>query len=195
MVGRDTLAAMKLLTSIAFVLLGGCSFQASCNGGHTLNSKNAEALVKKDLAAQTGREPTVHCPDKVKIEQGGRFDCQVTVDGVPGVVTIEQKDDKTNVEVVEVSGFLIAGKLEGVLVERLQAQSGAKVKVDCGPRVRPSTPGDVFRCQAGDDAGTAVEIEVKVKDKVGNVSFDVVVPAAAPGTPPVETPPPAPTVP
>ena len=187
--------ARKLVSSIAFVLLGGCSFQASCNGGHRLNSKNAEALVKKDLAAQTGIEPTVHCPDKIKIEKGGRFDCQITIAGVPGVVTIDQKDDKTNVEVVEVSGFLITGKLEAVLVERLSAQSGAKVTVDCGPRVRPSNPGDVFRCKAGDDAGKSAEIEVKVKDRLGNVSFDVIAPAAAAEAPRAEAPPPAPTEP
>lgn len=183
----------KLVTSVGLVLLGGCSFQASCGSGKTLNMKNAEALVKKAMVSATGIEPTVDCPDKVKIEKGGRFDCEIAVGDVKGVVTIEQTDDQTNVEVKSVTGLMISAKLEGIITERLQGQTGTKVTVDCGPRVRAAIPGDSFRCRATDDAGTSGEFEVKVKDVTGNVDFRLV---EEPAPPPAEAPavaePPAP---
>lgn len=162
----------KLVLSVGWLLLGGCEFHASC-GGRTLNMENAEALVARAVAAQLGSEPTVSCPKKVKVEKGARFDCKVTIDGVDGVATVEQKDDQTNVELVQVTGLLLTGKLENAIVERLQAQSGAKVEVDCGPRVRAAVVGEAFRCHARDDRGVTLEVEVKVKDTLGNVDFRV----------------------
>jgi hypothetical protein len=163
----------KVVLSVGWLLLGGCEFHASC-GGRTLNMKNAEALVARAVALQLGTEPTVSCPPKVKVEQGARFDCEVTIDGVKGVATIVQKDEQTNVEVVQVTGLLLTGKLQNAIVERLQAQSGAKVEVDCGPRVRAAVVGETFRCQAKDDRGFSLEVEVKVKDTLGNVDFRVI---------------------
>ena len=74
---------------------------------------------------------------------------------------------------------------------RLEGQTGTKVKVDCGPRVRAATPGDTFRCRATDDAGKSGEFEVKVKDVTGNVDFRLVGEGAppAPEAPPVAEPP------
>ena len=163
----------KVVLSAGWLLLGGCEFHASC-GGRTLNVDNAEALVARAVATQLGAEPTVSCPKKVKVEKGGRFDCKVTIDGVDGVATIEQKDDQTNVEVVQVTGLLLTGKLENAIVERLQSQSGARVEADCGPRVRAAVVGETFRCHARDDRGVTLDVEVKVKDTAGNVDFRVV---------------------
>lgn len=181
----------KVALSIGWLLVGGCEFHASCGGGRTLNMSNAEALVRSSIATQTGIEPKVTCPERVKVEKGARFDCEVVLDDVHAVATLEQKDDKTNVEVVSISGFLVSTKLAQVIGEKLQAQSGRVVKVDCGPRVRPSTPGDTFRCHAADDAGTTLDVEVKVKDAIGNVSYDVVAGSVRTATPPAEAPAPA----
>lgn len=192
----------NLMTSIGFVVLGGCTFNASCNAGRHLNMKNAEALVEKSVAADTKLEAKATCPKEVKAEKGARFDCQVVVGGVTATVTLEQKDDKSYVEVVAVSGLLVTAKLEAVIVERLGKQSTAKIEVDCGPRVRASTPGDSFQCHARDAAGATADVEVKVKDAVGNVDFKVVnvVPAPPPAAPaapaaPVAPPPEAPAQP
>jgi hypothetical protein len=165
----------RLAMAIGWLLVGGCEVNASCGGaGKTLDSKNAEALVQKTLTEQTGLTPKVSCPQRVKVEKGGRFTCDVTFDDVTGAAVLLQKDDQTLVEVESFSGFLFTDKLEAVIVERLQAQSGAKVEADCGPRVRPARAGDVFRCQARDDAGVSLEVAVTVKDGTGNVSIDVV---------------------
>lgn len=161
----------KLVTSIGLVLLGGCSFQASCNSGRTLDMKNAEALVRTSMAKQAGVEPTVDCPDRVKIEKGARFDCQIAFGEVKGVVTLEQKDDQTYVEVVGVTGVLWTTKLEALIAERANPQAKDTVKVDCGPTIRAAVPGETFRCQVTDGSGAALEIEVKVKDTTGNVDF------------------------
>lgn len=164
----------KLVLSIGWLLVGGCEFHASCGTGRTLNMDNAEALVRRALTGEVGVEPKVSCPKRVKIEKGGRFDCEIAFGDVKGVATIEQKDAETNVEVVAITGLLLMPKLEGLLVTRLQGQGNANVKVDCGPRVRAATPGDAFRCHATDGAGASLDVEVKVKDVAGNVDFAVV---------------------
>lgn len=178
----------RLLVSLGWVLLGGCSFQASCGTTRTLNMTNARAFVRDQLAKDTGVAPTVECPAKVKGEKGARFDCTATFDGARAVVTLEQNDDEGYVTVVSVKGILIMHKLQAVIVERLGAPADRPVQVDCGPPVRPSNPGDKFRCTARAGGDTA-EIEVTVKDETGNVDFAMV--GGAPPAPP-EAPPEAP---
>jgi hypothetical protein len=164
----------KLALTIGWLLVGGCEFHASCGAGRTLDMDNAEALVRRAATREASVEPEVSCPKRVKVEKGGRFDCEIAFGDVKGVATIEQKDAETNVEVVAVTGLLYMSKLEGVLLGRLQQQTSANVSVDCGPRVRAATPGDVFRCRATNGDGGSLDVEVKVKDVTGNVDFAVV---------------------
>ncbi len=185
----------KLVTSIGLVLLGGCTFSASCNGGKTLNTKNAEAFAEKFVTGQTGLEAKATCPAKVKVEKGGRFDCSVVVGGVTATVTVEQTDDKTNVEVKALSGLLITSKLEAQILERLSKQATTKIEVDCGPRVRAATPGETFECHAHDALGAAATILVKVTDTIGNVHFEVTKVEPAPTPPAAETAPEPPAAP
>lgn len=176
----------KLVTSIGLLVLGGCSFQASCSAGKTLNMKNAAALVEKVVGEQTNLPAKASCPDKVKVEKGGKFECKVVVGGVTATAKLEQTDDKTNVEIKALTGLLLTPALEQQIHDRLAEKATVKIVVDCGPRVRASTPGDTFQCHAKDEAGATADIDVKVKDEVGNVSFEVtkVVPAAtAPAAP------------
>lgn len=186
----------KVALWIVCLLIGGCEFNASCNT-KTLDRKGAEKLVKGAVAAQTGGDPKVTCPGGIKIEKGGRFDCKIEIDGVNGVATLEQKDDKTYVEVVSVTGLLFGKTLERTLSERLTAQTEGKVTVACGATVRASTPGDTFRCQATDAAGATIDVVVKVKDDAGNIDYELDKASIKQGaTPPVapapEAAPPAP---
>jgi hypothetical protein len=183
----------RLVFALGFVLVAGCSFEASCNGGHTLNEKGAEKMIRDGFVTQAGVTPTaVECPKSVKIEKGGRFDCTVAVEGLNGVVTLEQKDAKTYVEIVQVSGLLISNTLEAGIGEKLKGTSGLEVKVDCGPRVRASTPGATFRCGAT-SGDKQLDVDVTVTDNLGNADYEVVEGSIRPlGQPPAEAPAPAP---
>ena len=159
----------KLVTSIGLLVLGGCSFQASCSAGKTLNMKNAAALVEKVVGEQTNLPAKATCPDKVKVEKGGKFECKVVVGGVTATAKLEQTDDKTNVEIKALTGLLLTPALEQQILARLAKETTSKIVVDCGPRVRASTPGETFQCHA--------------KDEVGNVSFEVTKVVPAPTAP------------
>ncbi|HVV83937.1 MAG TPA: DUF4333 domain-containing protein [Kofleriaceae bacterium] len=182
----------KVAIWVATLLVGGCEFHASCNSGRTLDMKNAEALVRRYVNDQVGKEPKVDCPSSVKIEKGARFDCAITIDDLKGVVTIEQEDDNTNVQIVQVTGLIVSGKLEGVIADKLKENAKVPMKVDCGPRVRPATPNDTFRCTATDPAGASADVVVTIKDTAGNVHFEVdkasIRQPAAPPAPPAEAP-------
>lgn len=177
---------------VVCLLIGGCEAHASC-GGRTLDMKNAEALVRKAVLEQTGAEAKVTCPGKVKIEKGGRFDCTIVIDDVKAVATLEQKDDKTYVEVVSVKGMLVSKALEATLAAKLKGAAAVEPKVDCGPRVHASTPGASFRCKATDANGATAEVVIKVKDDEGNVDFELdqtsIRQAGQPEAPPAPSPP------
>ena len=104
--------ARRLVVSLGWLLLGGCSFQASCGAGKNLNMTNAQKFVRDTLAADAGATPNVTCPSRVKVEKGGRFDCTADFDGAKAVVTLEQKDDDGYVTVVAIKGILIMRKLQ-----------------------------------------------------------------------------------
>jgi Domain of unknown function (DUF4333) len=181
----------KAVSSIALVVLGGCSFQASCNTSGGLNMDKARAFLRKQVTDDLGVAPTsVECPDKVAGAKGARFDCTIVFEGAKAVVTLEQLDDKGYIQIQAVTGVLSSTKLEKVLIERIKPSATGEVTVDCGPRVRPATPGDTFRCKAAVVGSGSAEVEVKVKDDTGNVDFQMVAPPAppAPEAPAPETP-------
>ncbi len=171
----------KAVSSLALIVLGGCSFQASCNTGGGLSMDKARAFLRKQITADLGAEPTaIDCPDEVKPAKGGRFDCTMSFDGPRAVVTLEQLDDKGTVKIAAVTGVLSSAKLEKVLIERIKPTAKGEVTADCGPRIRSSTPGDVFRCRVQVVGFDPAEVEVTVKDDTGNVDFALAKPAEAP---------------
>jgi hypothetical protein len=173
----------KLALSIGWLLVGGCSFKTSCNPVVTIDEDHAAELVKKAVAEEVGEEggePAVTCPRGIKIAKGGRFDCHVVVGGVEGTLTLEQTDDKTNADIVKTTGLLISRKLEAAIAAKVKESSGSDATVDCGPPVRPSTPGDVFRCHAVSATGASVDVAVTVKNDAARVAFDLLPDTARP---------------
>ncbi|WP_299487893.1 DUF4333 domain-containing protein [Acaryochloris sp. IP29b_bin.137] len=82
----------QLLGSVGLVgLLAACST--------TLNTKKLEDVLKKGLEDQNNTEiASVSCPEKIEIEEGDTFECDVEAsDGSKASLTVTQQDDEGNV--------------------------------------------------------------------------------------------------
>ena len=65
----------------------------------SLDSDGLEATLQEQLERKTGSTITaVDCPDEIKVETGGMFECTVTEEsGTTFTLTLTQTDDKGNV--------------------------------------------------------------------------------------------------
>lgn len=157
------------------VLVGGCSFQASC-GGKKLDVDKAERMIAESLEQVSGMDATLTCPDNVKLAKDVEMECDAKVGGLPGKVKVVQTDDNGYVNWTLIEGYVFSSKAEEVLRAKLGKQVGSEVVVDCGERVRVSEPGKTFLCKAKAADGQTAEVEVTIKSKEGNVDFKVLEP-------------------
>jgi uncharacterized lipoprotein len=78
------------VAALSIVALAGC-------GEKTLKTSQIEDQLKSQAGAAV---KTVSCPDDVKAEKGGTFNCEVTLaSGQKGQVKVTQTDDNGNVHV------------------------------------------------------------------------------------------------
>ncbi len=166
------------------LILGGCSFQASCGG--KLDADKLERTIVAKLAPETKLAVKASCPKDQKAEKDKTFTCDVTIDGVVGKVTITPTDGKGTVNWELTEGFVLSDTIEPSIQAKLLEVVGDGVTVDCGPRVRASVPGQGFTCTARRGGEEAV-VEVKIGDKLGAIDWKLI-PPAAPPTPPTEAP-------
>ena len=82
-------AAIALLLA---ALVGAC-------GTAKLDTDKAEPAIRAGITRQTGvRIDSVHCPDDVEVQRGGRFRCEaVAADGQRAAVEVTQRDDEGNI--------------------------------------------------------------------------------------------------
>ncbi|HEY5944948.1 MAG TPA: DUF4333 domain-containing protein [Kofleriaceae bacterium] len=164
----------NVLTRIGFILLAGCSFDASCNAGKLLNMDKAQSFVSDTIESYTSVKPTkVSCPDKVKLEKGGNVVCSFEVAGLPGTFTMQQTDSQGTVSVLSVTGIIASSKLEASIEAKLEPKDAA-LKVDCGARVHPSKPGDVLTCDVRRAQTVVAHASVTIKDEANNVEIKIV---------------------
>lgn len=161
------------MIKVAVLVLASCKYEASC-GGSSLDMDKAREFVAGALEHEVGQKPQVTCPASVKIEAGATFSCTASFGDVKTTVTMKQSDDKGNVTIVSNTGILISSKLEAEITSGLKNQLHGDFKANCGPRVRPSTPGDHFTCDATEVGGSGRngKIAVTVKDNAGNISWE-----------------------
>jgi len=162
-------------STIVLAFLVGCSFNASC-GSRKLDTKKAEEELAAALERLAKMPAKVECPPDVKIKKDDVFDCSITMGDAKGTYRVTQTDDKGNIAFEMVEYFLMSAQIEEAIVGMLKEKTGVTGRVDCGPRVRVSTPGTSFFCTAVDDQGKKLKVSVDVKDAKGNVRFNVVGP-------------------
>ena len=113
------------------IVIGGCSFQASC-GGKTIDSKKGEKIIAERIKADTGIDVKATCPTGVKIKKGGTFDCTFELGGVKGKVLVTQNDDAGNVSFEVTEGFVLGAKVEAAIAANLKENGIAASAVSCG---------------------------------------------------------------
>jgi hypothetical protein len=112
---------------------------------------------------------TVLCPPSVPVEKGYAFECTATAKGASVPVIVEFVDDRGQLKMTLKYAVVVAAEVEKAI--------GAP-QVDCGPRIRPAKVGKTFRCSVS--GGQTPEVEVKIANKSGGVTWEYV--AAATGT-------------
>ncbi len=159
----------RYLHLVGVVLIGGCTFEASC-GGKKLDVDKGEKLIADKLKEASGVDATVTCPDKVKLAKDVVTECDVKLGNLPGRARVTQTDDQGNVRWELIEGYVLSAKLEAHLREELGKSAGVEVAVDCGDRVRVSEPGKTFRCKATPAGDTPpAEVEVTITDQQGGI--------------------------
>jgi hypothetical protein len=172
---RDTVVKLgkRLYMCAMWVLVGGCSFEASC-GGRKLDTAKGEKLIADSLKQQSGVDAVVTCPRNVKLAKDTVTECDVKLGGVPGKARIVQTDGSGNVNWEMIEGYVLATRAEELYKGELAKRSGTEVTVDCGDRVRPSIPDTTFRCKVAPMTGTPYELEVRITSKTGETDAKVV---------------------
>jgi hypothetical protein len=166
--GRTQLAG--LATAVVVVL-------GACGGNDTLDTDKAANEIRKGLADQGEVEvDKVTCPEDVLPEKDATFECTATLEGQRLRITVTQTDDKGNVHWEADQALIDLRKAESEVAKEIADQTGVPVRVDCGTRtVSINDPGDTLTCEYRAQDGTAEgTISVTVKDKKGNVDFEVV---------------------
>jgi hypothetical protein len=84
--------------AIALALVAVVALAGACS--KTLDNSGLQSQLQTELETQTGEGGwTVACPDDIKVETGGVFECQATNESVGAdlTLTITQNDDQGNV--------------------------------------------------------------------------------------------------
>lgn len=171
---------------VVLLVFAGCQFEASCGSkGKNLNLEKGREFVSTTLERELGQKPaSVTCPGPVKIEKDKPFECTASYGPAIAKVHLVQTDDKGGVTIKDVTGVLIASKLEAQIADQLGKKHNVHLEVACGERVRKSVPGDKFTCDAKDAQGKTGKIAVVVEDDNGKVQFAVEQPTPAAPEPP-----------
>jgi len=109
---------------------------------------------------------SIDCPEKVKLEEGNEFECEVEFEnGAKLDVEVEQTDNSGSIKWKTKRKFLTQEGLEETLTKGL-AEKGVPVKtVDCDAKL--ATAGMKVDCDVKTATGQTVTFEVKVTKKGG----------------------------
>jgi hypothetical protein len=161
------LSCLPLLLSTAGALV----VIAGCGGENTVNTDDAEALIRKNLQRQLGADvSSVACPDDVKAEKGRTFTCEATGgDGTKAKLDVVQTDDEGGIRFE--APLLHTGPAEELIEEGLAKQIGANVSVKC-PDLVLARRGTKLTCRAtsGDDKA---DVDVTVEDEQGTIRWEL----------------------
>lgn len=166
---RNRGTALALCVSAATAAIG-CT--------KTLDMDKLKGEVKSGISSQLGVQvKDVTCPENRTIKSGDVFECKATGQvGATFAVKITQTDDRGNVnwELTSNEGLLDLKKLEEQIAASLNEQTGIDGKVDCGgAKFREAEPGKTFDCKASGPGGEEATLTVTMKDKAGNVGWDL----------------------
>jgi hypothetical protein len=164
---------MKLSRAALWGLLfltASCQFKASCgNANDILNTRKGEKVIAEWLEKQGMPPSSVACPRDIKIEKDMTFLCQAVIAGTDNLtidVKITQTSEDGDIHMEHASKIQPAEHVERGLAGQILDQTGKKVEVDCGARVRLAVPGTTFSCSVAGD-GENFQVEITIQDEEG----------------------------
>lgn len=187
-----TSSVRVLAVTVALALaVVGCGKEAA----KTLDADATQRAVGKVVASRV--EPEVvetRCPGEIALEEGGTFDCTLTLAETLGPkagtgstgstdpagseatlrVRVTQLDDEGRLGVVLRDAVLTVADVAADLKARLKATFKRSFQVSCGDVVhRVVPPKGTFTCRARDKGGPRT-VTVTVADAAGTLRYDVV---------------------
>jgi hypothetical protein len=147
-----------------------CQFEASCgNSDNLLNTRKGEKVISEWLEKQGMPTTSVQCPRDIKIEKDMSFLCKAEMEASDNLkidVKITQTTEDGDIHMEHASKIQPAEHVERGLAGQILDQTGNKVEVDCGYRVRLAVPGSTFSCAVA-GKGEDFQVEITIKDESG----------------------------
>ena len=137
---------------------------------NTSSVRKAEAALRQLYTRQAGVPiDSVTCPNNANFRAGGTFECQARAVGVNFRIQVKMENDQGRFDSYT-KGLLILSKIEDLIKRTVKEQANVDVTADCGGKVRPAIPNDVFTCQVRARQGETKNAQVTVKDEQGNIN-------------------------
>jgi hypothetical protein len=147
-----------------------CKVNGSCgNSDNLLNTRKGEKVVGQWLEKQGMPTKSVNCPRDIKKVLGSNFLCQAVIENSDDLaidIKITQTNDKGDITMEHASKIQPAAHVERGLAGQILDQTGDKVSVDCGFRVRLAKPGNTFTCTVTAEKSN-FQVLITIKDDEG----------------------------
>ncbi|MCP4443742.1 MAG: hypothetical protein GY811_00155 [Myxococcales bacterium] len=169
-----------VLWSLLFLFCG-CKFEGSCgNNDNLLNTRKGEKVLGEWLEKQSLLAESITCPSGIEMKAGTNFICKALIAESKGLeieLRVHQTSDTGDIRMEHASDVQTAERVERGLAGRILDETGKKVGVDCGARLRFAVPGTKFRCSIIEErlganrsevAPESYEMEITIKDTRGD---------------------------
>lgn len=152
------------------VFSASCSFEASCgNTGEILNTRKGEKVIGEWLEKQGMPASSIDCPRDIKIDKDMSFLCKALIanaDNLAIDLEITQTTGDGDIDIEHATKILITEHVERGLTGQILDQTGSRVEVDCGARVRLAVPETTFTCAVAGQ-GQNFQAEITILDDDG----------------------------
>jgi len=142
---RSRYAVRLALVSLSLATLVACGAN-----DNLLNTRKGEKVIAEWLERQDMPAESIACPSDIKMENGNSFLCDAVIansDGITLKIRVNQTTDKGDIRLEHADKILPTEHVERGVAGQVKDQTGKKVRVDCGARVRMSQPGTTFECR------------------------------------------------
>lgn len=154
----------------SLLFLCSCKFEASCGSNDgLLNTPKGEKVIAEWLEKQSIPAESIVCPHDIKMAKDASFVCKATIANADGLVidiNVAQTTDEGDIDLSHGSEIVSGALVERGLAGQILDQTGEKVTIDCGARVRRAVPDSTFACTVT-SAKETFEMEIIVEDESG----------------------------
>ena len=160
-----TTTALRVAVLAAGLVVVGC-------GTTTVNTKNAESILKQAVVAQTGVSiASVSCPTDVTAKKGATFACTAHgADGTQAPIAVRQTDDQGHVAYA--ADLVKQSFVQSTIYDFVQAKMRVAVNAVQCPAVLEYAVGRRFVCMVTSRNGSTAHATVKLEAN-GRFGFTV----------------------